>query len=350
MSVFTSPDFDNHELVAFGSDAESGLKAVIAIHNSNLGPALGGCRMWPYTDDDAALRDVLRLSRGMTYKAALAGLPYGGGKSVIISDPRTQKTEALLRAMGRFVDSLGGRYHTAEDVGTTVADMDVLRKETRYAHGFSASSGDPSPATAYGVFMGLKAAVKFSRGADDLDGLTVALQGLGNVGRRLARYLADAGAKLIVADINVKAVEQAVHDFGATAVAPDAIHRAKADVFSPCALGAILNDKTIPELGAGIVAGAANNQLAEPRHGAALKARGVLFAPDYVVNAGGLIDIHVGEAGGDEKAVLERTARIYATALEVFKRAAEVDAPTGVVADRMAEERFRSQEKRRAAA
>jgi leucine dehydrogenase len=350
MSVFTSPDFDNHELVAFGTDPESGLKAIIAIHNSHLGPALGGCRMWPYASDDAAIRDVLRLSRGMTYKAALAGLPYGGGKSVILGNPKTQKSEALLRAMGRFVHSLGGRYHTAEDVGTTVADMDVLRKETPYAHGFSASSGDPSPATAYGVFMGLKAAVAFRRGRDDLRGLTVAIQGLGNVGKRLARYLADAGAKLIVADIDETAVRTAVRDLRATPVAPDSIHRAAADIFAPCALGAILNDKTIPELRAEIVAGAANNQLAEPRHGAALKARGVLYAPDYVVNAGGLIDIYVGENGGDEKAVLERTAHIYDTARAVFERAAAEDAPTDAVADRMAEERFRAKEKRRAAA
>ena len=350
MAVFASPDFDNHELVAFGCDPESGLRAIVAIHNTNLGPALGGCRMWPYASDEAALADVLRLSRGMTYKAALAGLPYGGGKSVILGNPKTQKTEALLRAMGRFVHSLGGRYHTAEDVGTTVGDMDVLRRETPYAHGFSAASGDPSPATAYGVFMGIRAAVRFRRGSDDLRGLTVAVQGLGSVGKRLSRYLADAGARLVVADIDEALVRNAVRDYGATPVTPGDIHRAKADVFAPCALGAILNDKTIPELGAAIVAGAANNQLAEARHGAALKARGVLYAPDYVVNAGGLIDIHVGEAGGGEKAVLERTARIYDTALAVFERAAAEDAPTGAVADRMAEERFRRGEKRRAAA
>ena len=350
MPVFTSPDFDNHERVVFGTDPDSGLKAIIAIHNSNLGPALGGCRMWPYAGDEDAIRDVLRLSRGMTYKAALAGLPYGGGKSVILGNPKTQKSEALLRAMGRFVDSLGGRYHTAEDVGTTVGDMDVLRKETAYAHGFSASSGDPSPATAYGVFMGLKAAVGFRRGRDDLHGLTVAVQGLGHVGMRLAGYLTEAGAKLVVADIDESTVRAAVRDFGAAVVSPDAIHRAEADVFAPCALGAILNDRTIPELGAEIVAGAANNQLAEPRHGKALKARGVLYAPDYLVNAGGLIDIYVGESGGGEQAVLARTGHIYDTARTVFERAAAEDAPTDVIADRMAEERFRGKEKHRAAA
>ncbi len=232
--------------------------------------------------------------------------------------------------MGRFVHSLGGRYHTAEDVGTTVEDMDVLRTETSYAHGFSSASGDPSPATAYGVYMGLRAAVYFAHGRDDLRGLTVAVQGLGHVGNRLCRYLADDGARLVVTDIDQDAVGRAIRTYGATPVSPDAIHRVTADVFSPCALGAILNDRTIPELGAGIVAGAANNQLAEERHGAMLKARGVLYAPDYLVNAGGLIDIHVGESGGSEQAVLDRTAHIYDTALKVFARAADENAPTNV--------------------
>jgi leucine dehydrogenase len=350
MPVFASPDFDNHELVAFGTDPESGLKAIVAVHNTSLGPALGGCRMWPYPSDEDAIRDVLRLSRGMTYKAAMAGLPYGGGKSVIIGNPRKDKSEALLRAMGRFVHSLGGRYHTAEDVGTTVEDMDILRRETPYAHGFSSASGDPSPATAYGVYMGICAAVQFALGRDDLRGLTVAVQGLGHVGSRLCRYLADEGVRLVVTDIDAAAVDRAVRAYGATPVSPDAIHRTKADVFAPCALGAILNDRTIPELGAVIVAGAANNQLAERRHGAMLKRRGVLYAPDYVVNAGGLIDIHVGESGGGEQAVLDRTAHIYDTLLDVFEHAATEDMPTDVVADLKAEERFGAKEKRRVAA
>lgn len=350
MPVFTSPEFDNHELVAFGNDPDTGLKAIIAVHNSTLGPGLGGCRMWPYAEESAALHDVLRLSRGMTYKAAITGLPYGGGKAVIIGDPKTDKTEDFLRAMGRFVHSLGGRYHTAEDVGTTVADMDILRQETPYAHGFSEASGNPSPATAYGVFMGIRAAVAFERGKDDLRGLTVAVQGLGNVGMRLCRYLADAGARLVVADIDEKAVRQAVREFGASPASPDTIHRAKADVFAPCALGAILNGASIPELGAKIVAGAANNQLLEPHHGAELKKRGILYAPDYVINAGGLIDIYVGEKGGDEQAVLGRTAEIYETTTAILERAAQEDAPTNVIADRMAEERFGGGEKRRAAA
>ena len=350
MPVFSSQEFDNHEQVVFCSDAESGLKAIIAIHNTNLGPGLGGCRMWPYASEEEALHDVLRLSRGMTYKSAITDLPYGGGKSVIIGDPKTQKSPALLRAMGRFVDSLSGRYHTAEDVGTTVADMDIMREVTAYAHGFSDASGDPSPATAYGTYMGIRAAVLFRTGRDDLRGLTVAVQGLGNVGRPLCRYLVDAGARLIVADIHENAVQDAIREYGATPVSPSDIHRAEADVFAPCALGGILNDKTIAELGANIVAGSANNQLAEPRHGLILHKKGVLYAPDYVVNAGGLIDIHVGEAGGDQEAVLKRTAKIHDTVLAIFERAQQEDASTDVVADEMAEERFLGKALKRAAA
>jgi leucine dehydrogenase len=320
MPVFSSQDFDDHEHVVFGSDPESGLRAIIAIHNTRRGPSLGGCRMWPYASTEEALQDALRLSRGMTYKAAITDLPYGGGKSVIIGDPKTHKTESLLRAMGRFVDSLGGRYHTAEDVGTTVEDMDVLRKETRFAHGFSGASGDPSPATAYGVYMGIRAAARFKHGHDELRGRTVAVQGLGNVGRRLCRYLADAGVRLIVSDIKEDAIRTAIRDFGATPVAPDAIYAAEADFFAPCALGAILNDETIPQLRARIIVGSANNQLSEARHGKVLHQRGILYAPDYVVNAGGLIDIYVGEA------------------------------PTDRIADCIAEEKFRGKAPARAAA
>jgi leucine dehydrogenase len=336
MTVFTSPEFDNHEQVVFCADADSGLRAIIAIHNTNLGPALGGCRMWPYAGDEEALRDALRLSRGMTYKSA--------------GDPKTLKSEVLLRAMGRFVDSLGGRYQTAEDVGTTVADMDILRQETEFAHGLSGSSGDPSPATAYGVFMGIRAALYFKHQRDDLRGLTVAVQGLGNVGKRLCRYLADAGTRLVVADINEDAMQAAIRDFGATPVSPNDIHKVEADVFAPCALGAILNDKSIPELSAGIVAGSANNQLAGPQHGEALRKRGVLYAPDYVINAGGLIDIYVGEEGGNQEAVLKRTAEIYQTTLTILERAAREESATDAIADSMAEERFRDRRSCRVAA
>lgn len=340
MPVFTSPEYNNHEQVVFCCDPDSGLRAIIAIHNTNLGPALGGCRMWPFESEAEALRDVLRLSRGMTYKSAITGLPYGGGKAVIIGDPKTQKSEALLRAMGRFVDGLGGRYHTAEDVGTTVADMDVLRRETAYAHGSSDAGGDPSPATAYGVYMGMLAAVEFKFGRDSLAGTSVAVQGLGNVGRRLCRYLAEDGAQLLVTDIMEDAVEAAVAEFGATPIPPASIHREKVDIFSPCALGAILHDRSIPELGAKIVAGSANNQLGEARHGEMLRQRGILYAPDYVINAGGLIDIYIESQDGDQEAVLERTGHIYDTTLSIFERAAQEKAPTDRIADSMAEERF----------
>ena len=346
MSVFAAKDFDDHEEVVFHAHPASGLKAIIAIHDTTLGPALGGLRMWPYAFEDEALVDVLRLSRGMTYKAALAGLDLGGGKAVIIGDPGTRKTEALLRAFGRLVESLGGRYQTAEDVGTTVADMDVLRRETRFAHGVSDGSGNPSPATAFGVFSGIRAAVKHRLGRDDLVGLRVAVQGLGNVGLGLARYLTEAGARLSVADIDGARVRRAVDAFAAAPVATERIHAVPADVFAPCALGAVVNDATLPEIGAPIVAGAANNQLAEPRHGAALKERGILYAPDYVINAGGLIDIASEGQGAD--AVLRRVGRIYETLLEVFARAARQGVPTSAVADRMAEERFKAPVRRAA--
>ena len=349
MTVFVSLHFDDHELVAFHADAASGLRAIIALHSTALGPALGGLRMWPYADEAAALDDVLRLSRGMTYKAALAGLPLGGGKAVIIGDPRTGKSTALLRAMGRFVESLGGRYHTAEDVGTTVADMDVLRTETAFAHGVSDGSGNPSPATAYGVFVGIRAAVRQRLGRDDLAGIAVAVQGLGNVGFRLAEYLDEAGARLIVADLNEAFVRRAVVELGAEAVTPERIHAVVADVFAPCALGAVIDDESLPELGACIVAGSANNQLAEDHHGTALKARGVLYAPDYVINAGGLIDVAGEGPDYDPAAVLNRTEGIADTLERVFDRAEREDAPTHQVADRMAEEIFKAPDRAEAA-
>jgi leucine dehydrogenase len=280
LTVFSAPDFDSHEHVAFGHDPDTGLQAIIAIHNSNLGPAVGGCRMWPYADDDAALRDALRLSRGMTYKSALAGLPFGGGKSVIIGDARSGKTPALMRAMGRFVESLAGQYIAAEDIGMTVADMDEMATVTRHVTGTSATSGNPSPFTAYGVLRGIEAAVEHKlRNSDGLEGVQVAIQGLGAVGFDLARRLHEKGAHLHVADINAEAVQRAVDLFGAVPVDTREIHATQANVFAPCALGAVIDDASIGELGAQIVAGSANNQLAEDRHGAALAARGILYPP-----------------------------------------------------------------------
>ncbi len=346
MTVFSTPEYDGHEHVAFGHDEETGLRAIIAIHNSNLGPGVGGCRMWPYPDDTAALRDALRLSRGMTYKSALAGLPFGGGKSVIIGDARTQKTPALMRAMGRFVESLGGRYVAAEDIGMTVADMDEMATVTEHVTGTSATSGNPSPYTAYGVLRGIEAAVEHKlQHNDGLAGVQVAIQGLGAVGFDLARRLHEKGAELHVADINKDAVQRAVDTFGAIPVDTQNIHAAAVDVFAPCALGAVINDKTIGELGAQIVAGSANNQLAEDHHGKALAARGVLYAPDYVINAGGIIEIAHGKSFGgdhDDSKIYAHLDTIHDTLKEIFERAETEGSATNTVADMMAEERFRT--------
>ncbi|MBL8368534.1 MAG: Glu/Leu/Phe/Val dehydrogenase [Candidatus Accumulibacter sp.] len=350
MSVFSLPDFADHEQVVFCSDDASGLKAIIAVHNSNLGPALGGCRMWHYATEDDAIRDVLRLSRGMTYKSALAGLKLGGGKSVIIGNPRTDKTPALLDAFARALNQLNGRYVAAEDSGTSVADMKYLAERTPHVAGIEDKpsheaegmrSGDPSPATAYGTFFGIKAAVRRKLGRDSLDGLRVAIQGVGNVGFDLARQLKEAGAELWVSDIHEENLVRARTELGASALAPEAIYAASVDVFAPCALGAILNDETIPQLHASIVAGAANNQLAEVRHGSALMHRGILYAPDYVINAGGIIDIYHERIGFERAALLRHVEGIHDTLLEIFERADREARPTGEVADALAEERFK---------
>ncbi|HZP11525.1 MAG TPA: Glu/Leu/Phe/Val dehydrogenase dimerization domain-containing protein [Nevskiaceae bacterium] len=348
MPVFTHPEFDSHELIAFRHDRDSGLKAIIAVHNTRLGPGLGGCRMWPYADEGEALTDVLRLSRGMTYKAALAGLPQGGGKSVILGDPRREKTEAMMRAMGRFVQTLSGKYIVAEDSGTNVDDIKLMAQETSHVGGLAGEAavkagrtGDPSPATAYGVFVGIKSAVSFKLKREDLSGLRVAIQGVGNVGYRLAKHLHDAGAKLWVTDIYAPAVERCVKDFGAIAVPMDAIHAVDVDVFAPCALGAILNDRTIPDLKAPIVAGAANNQLARPAHDRILLDRKVLYAPDYVINGGGIIEIYHETVGYDHAKAHAHLDRIGDTLTSIFERSEKEKHPTGAIADRMAEEIFR---------
>jgi leucine dehydrogenase len=348
MSVFAHPEFDGHEQVSFRHDAATGLRAIIAVHSTALGRGLGGCRMWPYVSDDEALTDVLRLSRGMTYKAALAGLPQGGGKSVILGDPRHDKTPELIRAMGRFVDSFGGAYVVAEDSGTSVADIRLMAEQTRHVGGLADAkavaegrTGDPSPATAMGVFIGLKAAVKAQLGRDDLTGLKVAVQGVGNVGFRLARHLHEAGAKLWVTDLHAESVERCVREFDAIAVNMDEVHAQDVEVFAPCALGAILNDRTLPQLKAKVIAGAANNQLAKPRHDHQLVERGILYAPDYVINAGGIIDIHYEGPQYDAATVHAHLQRIGSTLTEIFARAKTTKRATGEIADRMAEEIFR---------
>jgi len=345
MDVFSSPAYDDHEQVVFFSDRRSGLKAIVALHDVMPGAAIGGCRMWPYPSTSEALTDVLRLAKGMTYKAAMARLPFGGGKTVIIGDPRTGKSEALFRALGRAIDSLGGRYYTGEDVGTSPADMDWAGAETPYVLGrTTGSSGDPSPVTARGVWLGIRAAVRHRLEREDVAGIHVAVQGLGHVGYHVARLLAQDGARLSVADLDPARAERAAEEFGARVVGCEEILGVDAEVLAPCALGGVINDHSLPRLSCAIVAGAANNQLLEDRHGAALHARGILYAPDYVINAGGLINIaeELGPRGYERGRALAKVEIIAQTLTEVFERAAGEGAPTSVLADRIAQERIRS--------
>ncbi|MDQ8160923.1 MAG: Glu/Leu/Phe/Val dehydrogenase dimerization domain-containing protein [Gemmatimonadota bacterium] len=329
-----------HEQVVFCHDKASGYRGIIAIHDTTLGPALGGCRFWNYASDDEAVVDALRLSRGMTYKNAVAGLNLGGGKSVIIGDNKTANREMLFRAHGRFVDSLGGRYVTAEDVGTTVEDMDFVHMETTHVTGIGSKSGDPSSVTAHGVFRAIQASAFQKWGSDSLSGRTVAVQGLGHVGYYLCKELHTAGAKLVVTDIDAGRIARVVDEMGATAVALGAIYGTKADIFTPCALGGILNDDTIPQLQVEIVAGAANNQLLEARHGEALEARGILYAPDYVANAGGVINVYSELTGWSRERSLRKADEIYQTVLSVFRLASDTGIPTYLAADRVAEQRI----------
>ncbi len=350
MSVFRADDFHDHESIHFFHDKDSGLKAIIAIHDRTMGPALGGTRMWPYASDEEALTDVLRLSRGMTYKSALARLPFGGGKAVILANAKTDKTPQLLSAYGDAVDQLGGAYITAEDVGVSPADMEIVAGRTKHVAGIAAGGagdGDPSPATAWGVFHGIKAAVKHRLKRDTLSGLRVAVQGLGHVGWHLCRHLHDAGAKLIVADLNAAQTKKAARQFAATVVAPDEILSVEADVFAPCALGAILNDDTLSGLNVGIVAGSANNQLAEERHGDELRRRGILYAPDYVINAGGIINIAHEGPDYDREAAFAHCARIAETLADIFAEADAQDRSPHHIADDLAERLIA--EKKRAA-
>ncbi len=340
MNVFSHEEFDGHEQVVFCHDVETGLRAIIAIHNTNLGPSLGGCRMWAYPDEGAALEDALRLSRGMTYKAAMANLPLGGGKSVILGDARRDKTPALMVAFGRQVDRLGRRYITAEDVGTGVADMDAIKTVTDHVVGITGGAGDPSNSTAHGVFIGIGAAARHALGRDDVEGLHVAVQGAGHVGWFLCDYLHKAGARLTVTDINRPAVDRIVETFGATAVDPDEIYDVDCDVFAPCALGAVVNDATVGRLRARIVAGSANNVLDEPRHGRALTERGILYAPDYVINAGGLIDVARFACDFDIDEGRRKLHQIDDTLIEIFERADAEGRGTAEIADAIAEERF----------
>ena len=344
MEVFDMREFDGHELVIFGHDAPTGLRAIIAIHSTVLGPAAGGCRMWPYASTSEAAADVLRLSRGMSYKNAMAGLPFGGGKAVIIGDARTAKTPELFAAFGRMVDSLRGRYVTAEDVGTTTADMAHVERVTKYVSGLGRApgeaGGDPAPMTALGVFLGIRAAVKFRLGRADLAGLTVAVQGAGGVGYHLCGMLAAAGARLKVADVLPQALERVCDEFKAVPVPAVQVLEEQADVLAPCALGAILDARSTRKLRVPVVAGAANNQLATPEDGEALRAAGVLYAPDYVINAGGIISVAREYYGGTEAQVIEDIQGIPARLTEIFERARREGRAPNEVADRMARERL----------
>jgi len=342
MQIFDTIASMGHEQVTLCHDPAVGYRGIIAIHSTVLGPALGGTRFWSYATDDEAIVDALRLARGMTYKNAVAGLNLGGGKSVIIGDNKTANRELLFRAHGRFVESLGGRYITAEDVGTSTADMDYVHMETKNVSGLAGRSGDPSPVTAHGVFRAIQASAKEKWGTDDVNNRMVAVMGCGHVGYFLAKELHESGAKLIVTDIDAERVKRVVSEFGARAVEPDEIYGVKADIFAPCALGAIINDKTIPLLKCGIVAGAANNQLLEERHGDLLEEKGILYAPDYVANAGGVINVYSELAGWTSARAFRKADEIYETVLKVFQIAKTDRMPTYQAADRLAEHRIRS--------
>jgi leucine dehydrogenase len=337
------PDFDDHERIWLGRDVERGLTAIVAVHDTTLGPALGGTRVWPHADFRAALTDALRLSRGMTYKAAVTGLSFGGGKAVILADPKTGKDAALLDAYAEMLAALNGQYFTGEDVGLTLADADYLKARTPNVTGTTiGGSGNPSPVTARGVFLGIKAALKHRRGTDSLTGVHVAVQGLGSVGMALCEMLNGEGAALTVADIDAARTARAASRFSARIAGSDTIARVEADVFAPCALGGGLSKRTIPSLGAGIVAGAANNQLLEHDDARLLADRGVLYAPDYVINAGGLINVaaELAEGGYDGDDALAQVARIPATLTAIFERAQGEGRTTEEVAADIAMERI----------
>ena len=340
MELFDTLATMGHEEIVLCSDPSVGYRGILAVHSTKLGPALGGTRFWQYATDQEAITDALRLSRGMTYKNAVAGLHLGGGKSIIIGDNKIKDREKIFRAHGRFVESLGGRYITAEDVGTSTKDMSYVQMETKHVAGLAGKSGDPSPVTAHGVFRAVQASANRKWGTDSLEGKTVAIQGCGSVGTYLAKELHAAGAKLIVSDIDSAKAARVAQLTGAKIVEGDAIFTADADIFSPCALGGIINDTTIPKLKVEIVAGGANNQLLEERHGDALQAKGILYAPDYVANAGGVINVYGEVVGWDEQRALDKAEDIYDTILKVFDIAEAKHIPTYEAADRLAELRL----------
>jgi leucine dehydrogenase len=340
MDIFDAMAKRGHEQLVFWNEPTIGYRGIIAIHDTTLGPALGGTRFWDYSSCDEAIIDALRLARGMTYKASIAGLNLGGGKSVIIGDNRTRDREMIFRAHGRAVESLKGRYITAEDVGTSVDDMEFVQMESSSVVGVHGKSGDPSPITAYGVYRGMRAAAMHRYGSDSLEDKHVAIQGLGHVGKYVCRQLSGDGARLTVTDIDEARIQEAVADCGATAVAPDEIYAVDADIFAPCALGAVVNDETIDSFSFDIIAGAANNVLAEARHGQLLHEKGILYAPDYVINAGGLCNVYGELQNWTAEQSKKKAGSIYETLLRIFERAEREEIPTSVAADRLAQQRI----------
>ncbi len=347
--VFGQLSFDNHEQIVFCNDKDTGLKAIIGIHNTVLGPALGGTRMWNYNNEWEALNDVLRLSRGMTFKSAITGLNLGGGKAVIIGDAKTQKTPELMRRFGEFVHSLSGKYITAEDVGMTTEDMDTVREVTPYVTGISESkggAGNPSPITAYGVFMGMKAAAKFKYGNDSLEDKSVFVQGIGHVGESLVEHLTNEGAKVTIADINQERLEEVRSRYDVTIYGGHDIYSEAMDIYAPCALGATINDETINKLRADIIAGAANNQLAdEAKHGRMLQDRNILYTPDFLINAGGIINVYAELENYGKQEIMRKTENIYNTTLEILEHAKKNDVTTNVAALSIAKERIEARKR-----
>jgi leucine dehydrogenase len=342
--VFGQLSFKDHEQIVFCNDKDTGLKAIIGIHNTTLGPALGGTRMWQYVSEQEALNDVLRLSRGMSFKSAITGLNLGGGKAVIIGDAKTQKTPELMLKFGEFVHSLGGKYITAEDVGMETSDMDLVRTVTPYVTGISedkGGAGNPSPITAYGTFMGMKAAAKYAYGSDDLENRIVYVQGIGNVGEALVEHLSNEGAKVYISDINQARLEEVKDKYNVEIYGGKNIYAEKMDIYAPCALGATINDQTINQLQATVIAGAANNQLAdENRHGLLLRNKGIVYAPDFLINAGGIINVYAELENYGKQEIIRKTENIYTTTLEILTKAEAEDITTHQAALNIAQGRI----------